>query len=258
MLSKLSSLYPPPLALEPFVLQAVSGNYPVTACLWATADDIDSLPMWVSRWKGQYLFHVSSLSQISVLGAISLLVTTMHPPSTPAADALIGRLRTLHNPSSVKYKVSIHILYLAANTLDNSNAFLNLARLFAQTKTVALFPGNLSAVPPKAFYRSVASVVNSPKPVVFTMRQRTTYPFTSLSPVLLSQENPVWCTERFFPQTSRGSDWTECLWQLWLDSYGDILIKPTTDWIQESRVSLNASSVEVGHRVISIVAELFP
>ncbi|KAI0812378.1 hypothetical protein BC629DRAFT_1436452 [Irpex lacteus] len=237
LLSKLSSLYPPPLALQPFVLQAVSGNYPVTACLWATADDIDSLPMWVSRWKG----------------AISLLVTTMHPPSTPAADALIGRLRNLHNPSSVKYKVSIHILYLAANTLDNSNAFLNLARLFAQTKTVALFPGNLSAVPPKAFYRSVASVVNSPKPVVFTMRQRTTYPFTSLSPVLLSQENPVWCTERFFPQTTRGSDWTKCLWQLWLDSYGDILIKPTTDWIQESRVSLNASSIEVKlHRRLSL------
>lgn len=186
-------------------------------------------------------------------GAISLLVTTYQPPSSVGSETLLRRLRTLHNTPSIRHKVSIHILYLSPDTPNNSNAFLNVARLFAQTEKVALFPGKLSIVPPKAFYRSVASAVDLPKPVVFTMRQRTTYPFTSLSPVLLSRDDSVWCTERFFLETPRSMEWTECLWQLWLDSYGDVEVKPTSDWIQGPRPAFNSSSVEVSVQIIVVV-----
>ncbi|KAI0093341.1 hypothetical protein BDY19DRAFT_989988 [Irpex rosettiformis] len=229
LMSKLSPLYPPPTLLEPLVFRATTSNYPVTACLWTSDDGIDFLPSWASRWKG----------------AISLLVTTYHEPSSLAYESLYRKLRTLHNLSSIKHKVSVHILHLAADTTENSNVFMNTARLFAQTEKVALFSGNLSVVPPKAFYRSVVSAVDSPKPVIFTMRQRTTYPFTPLSPVLISRDNSVWCTERFFLATPRSMEWAECLWQLWLDNYGDVEVKPTSDWIQESKATANTSDIEV-------------
>ncbi|KAI0700877.1 hypothetical protein BC835DRAFT_1265691 [Cytidiella melzeri] len=238
-MSKLSTIYPPPLLLQPFVVQAgpVPDPHAVTACIWTWDDGIDSLSSWASRWKG----------------AISLLVATYHPPSSVESKLLVKKLRDMRSQTSVKHKVSIHVLHLAANSSENPNAFLNLARLFAQTDALVLFPGNLSVVPPKVFYRSVASSINSSRPVVFTMRQRTTYPFTPLSPVLLAQENPLWCTERFFPPTSRSMDWSECLWQIWLESFGDVETKPTSDWIQELRPAVNVSAAETRiHRRLSM------
>lgn len=160
--------------------------------------------------------------------------------------------------SSTKYKLSAHVLHLAPGTPANPNAFLNLARAFAQTPMVALFPGNLSVVPSKTFQRSIASSssFSADKPVIFSLRGRATFPFTPLSPVLMDRDNPVWCTERFFPGLSRSADWTECLWQIWLESFGSVDVHPTTDWIDEVRPAYNPSSVEVIRRLHYAIREL--
>lgn len=157
----------------------------------------------------------------------------------------MAKLQEMRNLSSVKSRVSVHVLYLPTQSPENPNAFLNLARVFSTTPTVILFPARLSLAPPKTFHRSVASVVQSPKPVVFSMRQHTAFPFAALSPVVLSREDPLWCTERFFPPMSRSADWAECLWQVWLENFGDVEIKTTTDWVHESRQVINATVAEV-------------
>jgi len=43
----------------------------------------------------------------------------------------------------------------------------------------------------------------------------------SLSPLIIQLDHPVWCTDRFFLDNTRPSDWTECLWQFWLDAFGE-------------------------------------
>lgn len=181
----------------------------------------------------------------ALIGQISLLITTRSSilNETSISDKLAA-LRTLPSANST---LSVHILHLEPSSPDNPNAFLNLARLFAQTSTVALFPGNLSAVPPKTFSRSLLSKRLPPKPVIYSVRGRTTYPFSPLSPAIFGRDDPLWCTERFFPYVSRSVEWLECLWQIWLESFGDIEVRPTTDWIAEGRsnVAVEAPLVQV-------------
>lgn len=155
------------------------------------------------------------------------------------------KISALSGVSSIKYKLSAHVLHLAGGSTPNPNAFLNLARVLAQTPTVVLFPGDLSVAPPKTFQRMISSSADSRKPVVFNTRGRAAFPFSALSPVLLERDSPAWCTERFFPALSRSADWTECLWQLWLENFGAVEVRQTTDWVNEMRTAYNTSSVEV-------------
>ena len=105
------------------------------------------------------------------------------------------------------------------------------------TSSIVLFPGSLAAVPPKTFSRTLLSKEPSrTKPAVYSMRGRNVYPYSPLSPLVLSRENPLWCTERFFPDVSRSADWQECLWQMWLETFGEIDARPTTDWIGDGTV----------------------
>lgn len=176
---------------------------------------------------------------------ISLVVVTRCAPSSMESQKLAANLQGLRKLSSVRTKVSMHILYLAPEAPENPNAFLNLARAFARSPVVVLFPGSLSVAPPKTFFRSVASAAHLPRAAVFSTRQHASFPFAPLSPVVLGREDPLWCTERFFPPLSRSFDWTECLWQVWLEKFGDIEVKLTTDWIHEPRQIHNASVGEV-------------
>lgn len=175
------------------------------------------------------------------------MITTTHAPNSSSAQEILQRILAFRNVSSTKYKVSAHLLYLAPDAPENPNAFLNLARAFSQTRTVTLFPSNLSVVPPKSFLRSISS--SSPlsrrKPVIFVAHGQISYPFTTLSPLLTSRDGPTWCTERFFPTSSRSADWSECLWQFWLENYGVVETRLTTDWLSEKQATPDTSSLEV-------------
>ena len=178
----------------------------------------------VNRW----LYARGSVEYSS--DAISLLVVTRYAQSSPESQAMLTKLQEAHQSSSVKTRVSMHVLYVSNQSSENPNAFLNLARAFSRTQVVVLFPGGLSLAPPKTFYRSVASVAHLSKPVIFSTRQHMTYPFAALSPLVISREDPLWCTERFFPPLTRAADWAECQWQVWLENFGSVEMKPTTDW----------------------------
>lgn len=194
---------------------------------------------------GSVCFHTSSLLCLDspFAGPISLLVTTMTEPSSPDHEALLNKLIGLNRRNSeLNSTLSVHILHLDAKTEENPNAYLNLARMFSQTHRVVLIPGPLSSTPPKTLYRALLpqtlasaaiSVSSSSKyrPVVLTARSQTAFPFSPLSPVLLDRDHPVWCTERFFPALSRTADWEECLWQIWLENFGDVEIQQIRGWV---------------------------
>lgn len=49
---------------------------------------------------------------------------------------------------------------------------------------------------------------------------------------MLHRDDPLWCTERSFLYVSREADWNDCLWQLWLEHFGEIDVKQTSDWVR--------------------------
>ncbi|EMD37734.1 hypothetical protein CERSUDRAFT_73567 [Gelatoporia subvermispora B] len=241
LMSKLSSIRPHPKALEPFVLKGIIDPTAITACLWASQDHLESILPWSSRWPGP----------------ISLLMTTSVAPSSPEHQALLEKLATLKSQSQrLNATLSLHLLHLDPKAPENANAFLNLARVFAQTPRIVLFPGNLSLAPPKALYRSIitqppssTSLEPAPehsafkhRPVVFTVRGQTSFPFAPLAPLMLGRDDAVWCTERFFPPFSRAADWEECLWQVWLENFGDVDVRQSRGWLQESASALSTDS----------------
>ena len=227
-----------PHFITPFDAEQPTG---VTACLWTDIAHIELLPAWAVRWKGRCITTVSLLTFSSrhATGHISAVITMRS--MTVDREALLKQLSGLQKYYSENATLSVHLLQLEPHAQDNPNAFLNLARLFAQTSNVALFPGNLSLVPPKTFSRTLLSRRTS-RPVVYSLRGRNTFPFSPLSPIVLPRDDSLWCTERFFPYVSRAADWQECLWQLWLERFGDVDVRPTTDWIVDPTP---ASAVEI-------------
>ncbi|KAI0930682.1 hypothetical protein AcV5_007333 [Taiwanofungus camphoratus] len=234
LLSKVTSIYPQPRVLDAYILKAFVEPTAVTACLWATDQDVDFISVWAARWTGP----------------ISLLMTTVATPSSEEHEMLLRKLSALQARSPLlNSTLSVHLLHLAPNTPDNPNAFLNLARLFSPTSQVVLFPGNLSMIPPKALYRTLlphsstssAAIVEPPnahtanrhRPTILTTRDRTSFPFSPLAPVVLGRDDPLWCTERFFPPFSRAADWEECLWQVWLEYFGDVEVRQTRGWLHD-------------------------
>ncbi|KAL4250706.1 hypothetical protein ABKN59_005473 [Abortiporus biennis] len=220
LLSKLSMAHQNIVAVDPFVVGNTNSGT-ITACLWTNETDIDLLHTWVSRWAG----------------SVSLVVTTHSVPGSPEHINLLQKISSLKKIPSIKSSTSIHMLHLKDHATDNPNAYLNLARLFSPAPQVILFPGNLSVVPPKTFYKSFflsSSSFNftSDSTMVFASRGHFAYPFSPLSPAVINRDDPLWCTERFFPSLSRESDWMECLWQLWLKNFGELDVKATSEWVQ--------------------------
>jgi hypothetical protein len=68
------------------------------------------------------------------------------------------------------------------------------------------------------------------------------------------KNHSVWCTERFFLASSRDFDWDACLWQLWLDSFGDVSFLQIPDWTDGQPVVLPMNSAAVRR---SAVIDLF-
>ncbi|KZT65940.1 hypothetical protein DAEQUDRAFT_813915 [Daedalea quercina L-15889] len=236
VLSKITSLYPAPKALDPYVLKAADDPMGITACLWSTDQDLHSVIPWAMRWTGP----------------ISLLITTAVDPLSAEHEALLGRLADLQQRSALlNATLSAHLVHLAPATPTNPNAFLNLARLFAQTPRVVLFPGNLSTTPPKLLYSSLlaqdrgggrasAAITPAPasparrRPAVLTTHGQTGFPFSPLAPVVVGRDDPLWCTERFFLPAGRAADWEECLWQIWLENFGDVDVRHTRGWLHDA------------------------
>jgi hypothetical protein len=133
---------------------------------------------------------------------------------------------------------------------ENPNAYINLARLFAETSRVVLFPRRLLNIdPPSAYalYQKHSHAGRRFKPVVMTMTGRSAFPFSSFSPILLRRDDSVWCDERFALSSSGASDWQECLWQFWIANYGAVraLSVSESSWPLESTIAESLVRVRV-------------
>jgi hypothetical protein len=84
-----------------------------------------------------------------------------------------------------------------------------------------LFPANLSNVLPPDFHNALTSRIPHPtrKPLLITSTVTSAFSIPDLTPVILPQNYPLWCSEKAF-LASRTSDWDDCVWQLWLEEYG--------------------------------------
>lgn len=224
----MSSLHPQPREFEPFVLRRTETDRDgITACLWSQDTDINALSVWTSRWQGErFSDYISSYLLIAALGPISLLLTTSVEPLSASHQELLNRVRDLDSisPSSL----SLHILYTTPGSKHPPNAYLNLARLFARTDRVILIPGNVSALPPPTLLGTLSTQL--PVLSIISNQNDTKFPFHALAPAIMPRNHSIWCTERLFLADSRDGDWDACLWQLWLNSFGDIEILKASDW----------------------------
>ena len=148
-----------------------------------------------------------------------------------------------HENPELKNILSVHVLHLDLATEQNPNAFLNIARLLSSSSRVALFPGNMSYAPPGTLYKTLLSQQPSSssalaprrrarkrRPTVLTTKDRNSFPFAPLAPLVVARDESTWCTERFFAGMSREAEWEECLWQVWLANFGDVEVRQVEGW----------------------------
>ena len=255
-LSKLFALYPSPTHFGLFTHRpaVAAHSHEITVCLWAHENNLDWVPAWTTDWSGNDL-HYSYLVPLTVTGPISLVVLTRKPRPTsnraPLRPALAHLLRnTMLNAS----RLALHTLHLSPMTPDAPNAFLNLARLFAPTRTVLLVPG--TPAPPQSLSTTVwPSPIQGP--IIINVQASTPAPprdkrrhETPLAPILIPRDHPLWCTERFaFVPSPRALDWEACLWQVHLETYGaGGLTLPGWRWnVEHDPAPLVSAPVLVSH-----------
>lgn len=256
-MTRLLQMEPSLVSFVPFVFRArkkLQGPS-VTACLWIESAGLKDLEHWATTWEGKTLEHL--LHSRSILtwnqGPLSVVLITESDPHD--SEPLIRRIKKLPN---VKARANIHVLRRMTHEHRSSNAYLNLARLFARTRMVAIFPATPQLPIPKSLYEvtlaNTSSIVNGTAmslPLVLAPSKTTPkslLPFMALSPLLVEQEYPVWCSERFFSAPSREEDWEECLWQFWINSYGTLQALSEPNW----RVSRNRTQDSEGRLPVEV------
>ncbi|KAF8919798.1 hypothetical protein CPB85DRAFT_1429285 [Mucidula mucida] len=189
-LSRMISYYPTPTDFEPFVLRGTRPDNlhaPTACCSCTDAIDITLLMNWTRQWNGP----------------ISIVMTTTN---SSAHTSLLNRLE----PLKIFPLLSLHLL---PEQNVSPNIILNLARFFALTSHVVLFPGELPSVLAVDVNAAATQYItqNGHIPAILTGKSDLRFPLSPLSPMILSQDYPVWCPERFFFSHSRSLDWEECL-----------------------------------------------
>ena len=159
------------------------------------------------------------------------MVTHLPPATTRAPHPALTHL--LRHPKLNASRLALHLLHLDPTTPEAPNVFLNLARLFAPTRTLLLVPGTPKPPPPSSIRSLSIAHVRDPVIVrvaaaghgtgVAASKGRPATPAV-LSPMLILRDHPLWCTERFAfapaPSAPRTVDWDACLWQAQLDTFG--------------------------------------
>jgi hypothetical protein len=252
-MARLLSMEPSMVSFVPYVFRARkrSPDNAVTACLWAEVDQLKDLESWSGSWIGKYIMCKFKTFTNGGQGPLSIVLVTDSDPQE--SEWLIRKLKRLPN---LKARANVHVLQRMVHQHRSSNSYLNIARLFAKTRFVTLLPTSTS-VPASLYGATIAHIEKTQNqsqlsyPVVLAPPKTTRnslIPFQPLSPLLVEQQYPVWCSERFFSSPTREDDWEECLWQFWLNSYGMLRSLPEPNWTvhrNRSRDTNGAISVEV-------------
>ena len=188
----------PQAHLETFAPQAHPGyNSDLTACLWIEDTRIEEALVSATKWPGP----------------VSLLVVTTNPPNSTAYKRLLSSFSTTHASNA-----GVHVLYVPSVAGSSSNAYLNMARFFARTRHVVLFP---DGIPESATTRAWLDALPARHPVLLSNVTHRGFSPSPLAPLALPRDDPVWCTERLYMFGSRVQDWEDCLWGVWLESAGE-------------------------------------
>jgi hypothetical protein len=182
-------------------------------------------------------------------GPISLLVTHTSQPHNVAYKEMYSRLVSL---SQVFPNISFHT-QRTSSSLRNFNAYINIARLFASSPQVLLFPPSTLTLW-GSLPQSSAVLLNSTKegheqfiiPMLPHGRSNTSSldmsgnGFLPSSALLLDRESASWCTERLFTIANETAQlesisemalhWQECVWNIWLRSHGKIQLLHGVGW----------------------------
>jgi len=105
------------------------------------------------------------------------------------------------------------------------DALLNLARIFAPTRRIVLFPFIPSSgadcrtiiIPPRAWNETDLDIEHIQPHFLIPYKATndlSTGNLPNSTVLIMDRDSTVWCPERFV------SKWTECLWYLWLSSFG--------------------------------------
>ena len=193
----------PQAHLEIFVVQAHPGHESdLTACLWIEDARIEEALVSATVWPGP----------------VSLVVVTTNAPNSTGYKNLLERLTAKHASTNT----SVHVLYVPSVVGGSSNAYLNMARFFARTSRVVLFPDGIPKSAPSGHVRWLDKLpVDRSHPVLLSNTTNRAYSPRLPAPVVLPRDHPVWCTERVYMFGSRILDWEDCLWRLWLESAGE-------------------------------------
>ncbi|KJA29029.1 hypothetical protein HYPSUDRAFT_633993 [Hypholoma sublateritium FD-334 SS-4] len=198
------SLVPSTLRLEPFVFsRSNQANDSVTICTWLTDMELHLLPTWSVNWHD----------------FMSLVVVTAIMPASPSHADLLKVIQQSIPPRLIA-GTSVHILHIGDNHIKSPNLYLNLAKTFASTEWILIYPGDFS----RPLSRKISDAIpreRGDSGVYIFAANTDGYPFPALSPLLLQSKRDFWCTERHFSGVSRDFDWNECLWQVSLETTGN-------------------------------------
>ncbi|KAG2345672.1 hypothetical protein BDR05DRAFT_930332 [Suillus weaverae] len=220
----------PPGHLEIFTLATHSSvDSDLTACLWTEEDRLHDTLATLTTWSG----------------SISLVVVTS-ARSGSTGSTMLKRFPELISlfDTHASFGLSFHVLQVSSSSGGSANAYLNVARLLAPTDRVVLFPDGLPSHFSSNLYSSIIRST-SPQPLLLGNNSRRTYPFAPMSPVVLPKDYPTWCTERFSLFRSRSLDWEDCLWQLWLESAGEVKSTAVDNWPVVETGKSNNSALSV-------------
>ena len=155
---------------------------------------------------------------MNALGPLSVLLSTTAVSGSSSHSDILGKVRDLARRVG-NGQLSLHLLHVKTHNSSTANTYLNLARLFAPTTRVVLFPALIECLPPHDLHNLVY-LQNSSLPALVTTPSRATYPFSELSPIFLRRNYSVWCTERYLMPNGHLAGWQECIWQIWMGSLG--------------------------------------
>jgi len=159
------------------------------------------------------------------LGSLSV-VMVIERSDRESKRELRETLKKLSKLPALRQKLFLHVYTKPVTGPVARDALLNLARIFAPTRRIVLFPFiPLSSadcrnviIPPRAWNETDLEIVHI-RPH-FLIPHETTNDLSigdlpNSTALIMDRDSTVWCPERFV------SKWTECLWYIWLSSFGD-------------------------------------
>lgn len=134
-------------------------------------------------------------------------------------------LKKLSKLPALRQKLFLHVYTKPVAGPVARDALLNLARIFAPTRRIVFFPfipsGDADCrtviVPPRAWNETDPGIERIQPHFLIPYKATNDLSIGDLpntTALIMDRDSTVWCPERFV------SKWAECLWYLWLSSFG--------------------------------------